>query len=580
MLPQSLKTNFRGFNLIVAVSASGFKKRVFLAFLFAVGLTAMEAFGLWCLYKSLVEGTEGISFFGGLSAQASQFVLICIGALAMVIKTLATVWYRRWWLHVTNAVEHDYANFILASYIANPRSIGGTRHSGSLLVKATTYATLACNVGLNSAINLLTDLLIVLVALGVIFFVNPVFAAVTVVVFLVIVFLYIVRRRHRQSELNRRLGLTQQRLMGETSDALRGASELMVFGATDRQLAIVSESRRGYLDVRHELSMRELMPRISFDLILYCALLLLPLLTLSGMSADELVAMLGIALILAARVTPSMIRGLAMSVPLSGAVTLSNQIADDLSSLPSQQNNAIEVKSENEIGSRQILSFEDVTFTYDVEHETTLMGVDIAFSPGTFTGIVGLSGAGKSTILNLAMGILEPTSGSVTYGGISIHEVLEEFHSKIAFVPQEVFILNTTVAENVALSTGEFSSEDVRRALASAGLVDFVDSLPQGIESPVGENGSLLSLGQRQRLGIARALFAEPEILLLDEPTSSLDMKTEHEIVELLGSLKEKMTIICVAHRTNTLRDSDLLLVVDHGKVSVQANGNELDFPS
>ena len=188
---------------------------------------------------------------------------------------------------------------------------------------------------------------------------------------------------------------------------------------------------------------------------------------------------------------------------------------------------------------------------------------------GEVIGIAGPSGTGKTTTADIILGLLEPQSGEVLVDGISIEQDLKGWLSLIGYIPQDIFLLDGTIRANVAFGTDERNSseEAVLQALEEASLADFVKSLPQGIDTEIGERGIRLSGGQRQRIGIARALYLNPEILIMDEATSSLDNETEKEIMEAIRNLQGKKTMIIIAHRLSTLEFCDRIYTVDKGKI-------------
>lgn len=210
-----------------------------------------------------------------------------------------------------------------------------------------------------------------------------------------------------------------------------------------------------------------------------------------------------------------------------------------------------------------------VEFSYLDATDPVVSGIDLVIREHQTTALVGSSGAGKSTIVDLVLGLLTPTRGSITCGGVPILEDPARWYGGLGVVPQDAFLLNDSVQANIAfgLPESEIDPERVRRALTLARLDDVVAELPDGVRTVIGERGSRLSGGQRQRLGLARALYREPRVLVLDEATSALDNDTEAQIAASLASLHGEMTIIIVAHRLSTVRDADTLVFLSGGRV-------------
>jgi ATP-binding cassette subfamily B protein len=220
--------------------------------------------------------------------------------------------------------------------------------------------------------------------------------------------------------------------------------------------------------------------------------------------------------------------------------------------------------------------FEDVRFSYGRGAEV-LHGIDLDVPAGTTVALVGHTGAGKSTIAKLLARFYEPTSGRITIDGRDLNEVTQEsLRRQLGIVPQEGFLFAGTVAENIAFGKPDARPEDIVHAAQTVGAHDFVLRLEDGYETQLGERGSRLSLGQRQLVAFARALLADPRILILDEATSSVDIGTERTIEEALRTLLADRTAFVIAHRLSTIRDADLIVVLEHGRVIEQGSHDEL----
>lgn len=220
----------------------------------------------------------------------------------------------------------------------------------------------------------------------------------------------------------------------------------------------------------------------------------------------------------------------------------------------------------------------EVDLKYPGKDVNALNGVSFTVSPGKALAIVGPSGAGKTSIVDVLLGVLPATSGSVIVSGKPPLEAISTWPGATSYVPQDVTISNGTFRENVGLGyPSECVTDDlVWRALEIAQLADFVRALPEGLDTKVGERGTKISGGQRQRLGIARAMFTQPKLLVLDEATSSLDGQTEADISDAIQSLKGSVTVVMIAHRLSTVRNADHVLYMDGGKLVAQGTFEEV----
>ncbi|MBV8598174.1 MAG: ABC transporter ATP-binding protein, partial [Actinobacteria bacterium] len=220
--------------------------------------------------------------------------------------------------------------------------------------------------------------------------------------------------------------------------------------------------------------------------------------------------------------------------------------------------------------------FEDVRFSYARGAEV-LHGIDLDVPAGTTVALVGHTGAGKSTIAKLLARFYEPTGGRITIDGVDLNDVTQRsLRAQLGVVPQEGFLFAGTVAENIAFGNPGATADEIVHAAQLVGANDFVLRLEDGYETQLGERGSRLSLGQRQLVAFARALLADPRILILDEATSSVDIGTERKIEEALRVLLADRTAFVIAHRLSTIRDADLIVVLEHGRVVEQGSHEQL----
>jgi ABC-type multidrug transport system fused ATPase/permease subunit len=220
--------------------------------------------------------------------------------------------------------------------------------------------------------------------------------------------------------------------------------------------------------------------------------------------------------------------------------------------------------------------YENVSFSYG-ENKTVLRNISLHAKSGEMVALVGPTGAGKSTLVNLLPAFYETTSGKITIDGQSIAEVsLESLRAQISVVSQEAFLFNGTVRENILYGRLDATDDELFAAARAANCHEFITRLPNGYDSRVGERGVKLSVGEKQRVSIARALLKNAPILILDEATASVDTATEKLIQEALERLMANRTSFVIAHRLSTIRNADQILVMRHGEIIERGNHNKL----
>ncbi len=227
----------------------------------------------------------------------------------------------------------------------------------------------------------------------------------------------------------------------------------------------------------------------------------------------------------------------------------------------------------------RMLALHNVTFSYPGKEEPALSAVSLELQRGRSYGFVGMSGAGKSTLVDIIIGLYRPSAGHVRLDGTSLNDIdMKSWQHQIGYVPQFPYMADDTLKANVALGTPrrEVDEVRVRQCLDLANLTEFINGLPQGLDTPVGDRGIRMSGGQRQRVAIARAFYQSPQILVLDEATSSLDTVSEKEVQQAVAHLRGKVTLLVIAHRLATVRECDEVVYMEHGHVVARGTFEEL----
>ncbi|RAP34252.1 ABC transporter ATP-binding protein [Candidatus Marinamargulisbacteria bacterium SCGC AG-439-L15] len=223
------------------------------------------------------------------------------------------------------------------------------------------------------------------------------------------------------------------------------------------------------------------------------------------------------------------------------------------------------------------VSFENMSFSYDEKLETVLKNINLDIKPGETIALVGLSGAGKSTFVNLIPRFYDPTEGGIKLDGVNLKDLkTKELRSYISIVPQEVVMFSGTILENIRYGSPDTSVDLVIDAIKQANAYEFIKDLPEGLLTKVGDKGVKLSGGQRQRISIARALLRNPKVLILDEATSSLDSESEHLVQEALEKLMKNRTTVVVAHRLSTIMTADHIIVLEKGQIIEKGTHQDL----
>lgn len=302
--------------------------------------------------------------------------------------------------------------------------------------------------------------------------------------------------------------------------------------------------------------------------------MLLAVLIYRGRPLESIIPTLSVVAMAAMRLLPSINRISSYFSNISYGEPMLDKLIENLNDINGKKMVSLSIDAYEEEESinkirkiQQGIELSNITYSYPNTDKEVLTDAKLTIKKGQSVGIVGASGAGKTTVIDIMLGLLHPQSGNILLDGVNIEEDIQGFLRQVGYIPQMIFMLDDSIRANVAFGEEEISDDAVWRSLKEASLYDFVKDLPDGLDTWIGERGIRLSGGQRQRIGIARALYHNPEILVFDEATSALDNETEQSIMESINHLKGQKTMIIIAHRLTTIENCDVVYQVDNGKI-------------
>lgn len=505
------------------------------------------------------------------SLQSQATFIGLIAAVLLVAKTIFSVIFVRKTVFFLSRRSASISSNLISRLLAQPLVQVQSRSMQQTLYSVTSgVESIAMNV-LNTTVLIISDLsLLVILAFG-LFVVDPLVALSTFLVFSGIALLL-----YRLMQLRAvRLGEEQRTLSIESSErileVLNSYREIVVRNRRSYYAQELGQLRFKLADVIAE---RAFMPNISkyvIEITIVLGSLAIAGLQFTFNDAAHAVAVLSVFMAASSRISPAILRLQQGAITIKSSLGSAGPTLDLIEELdelltPSEKVDALDFRHEGFTGDIQL---DNVTLTYPTKKLPAIKEISLNIKQGEVVSFVGPSGAGKTSVIDVILGILEPDSGTVKIQGHSPLESIRRWPGAIGYVPQDVMISNGTIRQNVCLgySASVVPEESIWDALKVAQLADFVRNLPEGLDTPVGDRGTKLSGGQRQRLGIARAMFTKPKLLVLDEATSALDGSTEASISEAVHNLKGGVTIVMIAHRLSTVKESDVIYYLSDGNL-------------
>ena len=432
----------------------------------------------------------------------------------------------------------------------------------------------------SNAIIIISDATLLFVMMLTLFFVDPILSLSSILLFggVGVLLNKIVNVRARA------LGTKQTELIVKSNskliEVLNSYRELVVRNRRDYYVNVISKTRYELSDVLGEMTFMPNISKYVIELTLIIGALFISAIQFLINDASHAVATLSVFLAAGTRIAPAMLRIQQSLIQLKGNIGTASPAIEmlqqmDQLEIPVSENKRLTFKHEEFIPK---VSMKNVSYKYPIGTKNALNDVNLEIDPGKTVAIVGSSGAGKTTLIDVLLGVLPTQDGEISISGLEPIQTFSKWPGAVAYVPQNVVMTNASIRENVILGFPNSLIDEsyIWEALEIAELAELVKSLPQGLDTEVGENGSNLSGGQRQRLGIARALLTKPKLVVLDEATSSLDGESEAAITESFLKYRGEVTIITIAHRLSTVRSADQVIYMRDGSVEFVGTFDEV----
>lgn len=510
-----------------------------------------------------------------------QKTLIVFGMLNLVIiyvaKTAFLAFLAWQQARFTYGVQAHLSQRLFQTYLSQPYTFHLQRNSALLIHNTVNEVSQFANRAITPMLQIFTEGLVVTGITILMLAVEPLGALIVACVLGSAAFGFHYFTRARIAKWGEQRVYHEGLRLQHLQQGLAGAKEVILLGREKEFLDRFAEHNQKSAKIGQFQATTSQLPRLWLEMLAVVGLAVLVLSMIAqGNGTQNIMPILGLFAAAAFRLMPSLYRMLAALQSLRFVESIIEILRGELAL------KTLEQKAARPVGERidftRDIRLIDVNFTYPNSARPSLSSLSMCIRHGETVGFIGSSGAGKSTLVDIILGLLSPQGGQIEVDGWDISRGLRDWQGHIGYVPQTIYLTDDTLRRNVAFgfSNEAIDDEAVKRAVRAAQLDDFVMTLPQGLETEVGERGVRLSGGQRQRIGLARALYSDPSVLVLDEATSALDDATEAEVMHAITALHGRKTILIVAHRLSTVENCDRIIRMEGGMVSAEGTAAKI----
>ena len=502
--------------------------------------------------------------------------IILIGLViifSFYIKAFIGFWVRKYIITFSLFVQSDSTSRLMSAYQNMPYQFHLKRNTSSLILSTSSHTSTFSHHTLMSSLDLISEAIVVLMILALLGTIN-LYVTMCMVILLGIVYLLYDRIiKDRVKKAGKDVANASEGIIQGVKQGIEGFKEIRVYGKEHYFNKVVKDSTVSFANVSSYYGGLKIIPRYLFESTIISFVIGMSIFSIKFYQTPmDMFPILGTFAIAAVRLVPSSNRITQALISIRFSSFAMNELYRDINEINNNKMDFLDYKSlENQQSNYkfQVLNIDNISYRYPDKDVDAISNLTMSIEDKKSIGIIGKTGSGKTTLINILLGFFTPQKGVININGIPLQNDLRGWLDLIAYIPQDVFILDDTIESNIALGIPEdkIDKGKLEKSIKVAQLQDVIEKLPEKIKTVVGERGIRLSGGERQRLALARAFYHERQVIVMDEATAALDNETEENLVKAINELKMDRTMIIIAHRLSTLKDCDMIYRIDNGQI-------------
>ena len=510
-----------------------------------------------------------------LSAITNENIILLLGLiiiLTFLVKAIIAYFIRLFIAKFSLRLECDLRSRLMKTYQNLPYLFHVTTNTASIIQCIYRYTSVFANGIVMPVLTLLAEIITILAILVLLSTTNILAVLSLLAITTLFITFYIVILKDKLYLMGKSVHEGEENIIKGIQQSFDGYKEISILGKKKYFYEIIKKNADRIFLMGSRFHAYQIMPRYLIELTMVTFIVFFViLLTKNATNTQNALPVLGIFVAASLRIIPSINQIVRSINQIKNSIYAASRLLSDLKEIDKfHKDRDLNIKENKDTFERfEELNIKSIDFSYPGTNDKAIKNISLNIKQGECIGIIGKTGSGKTTLIDIMLGFLNPSNGDILANNTPIKNDLKSWMSLTAYIPQSIFLIDDTIKKNIALGIedSEINLEMIKKSLSMSRLDSFVENLPEKIETVIGERGMRLSGGQRQRIALARAFYFQRQIIVMDEATSSLDNETEKEVIDSINRMKRKITMLVIAHRLSTVKNCDYIYKIEDGEI-------------